>query len=195
MKAVERLKVTAMPQLITLDDAEVKHAIAECKAKSREAKVVEPLSSHVSLLDLDTPAGGYYFLFDTVKSEVLYLVRYKLVELHEKLALPSGKAYRQVLVWRNSGDALTTKIAEKVFWQYLYPKYRCLVSDSQQSEKGKEFWQYQVSNALEKKMTVKVVNTNDWVSTTITSMVQLSEISSKVWGKPEWFRRMVIVIY
>jgi len=194
LKAVERL--TAVPQLISLNDVEVKDAILDCKKNFDAAKDVESIGSGAKLFQLDTPSGGYFFVMETSSREIHYLVRYKQVELSSKLNLPSGSsACRQVLVWRTTNSGYATGVAAKVFWKYLFHQYKVLVSDSQQSEKGKAFWQYQVQKAFETEHTVRLVNTNDWSFIELSSEAELNELAPKVWGLPDWFRRMVIVIY
>jgi hypothetical protein len=196
MSAKDRLQLTATPQLISLDDSEVSHAKRECLSKLPQSEVVELPSVRTELRQLAGAGGGFYFLYDTESREILYLVRYKKVELGSKLGLPHGSyAGRQVLVWRNSSNPAATGFAYKVFWKYLFAKYRVLVSDSQQSEQGRAFWQYQIHDALKNGLTVELVNSNDWTRRRLDSVDQLAELQDGVWGSLPWFRRMIILIY
>ena len=188
IRAKERLE--AVPKLISLDDNEVQSAIKECKQLLPQSEVVEEIDpNRVTLRHVASPAGGLYFLYEEQRASILYLVRYRRVELSK---LPSGA--RQVLVWRSSLDATTTNIAQHVFWRYLFKRFRVLVSDSQQSEKGRSFWQYQVQYALAHGHSVTLVNTNDQTTHKITSPQELGRMQDKVWDPRDWFKRILLVI-
>lgn len=188
MKAAMRL--SAVPKLISLDDTEIQNAVKECRQQLSNSSIVETLGGgRTTLRHVQSPAGGMYFLFNENSREILYLVRYRNVELS---GFPT--AARQVLVWRNSTDADSTGIAQHVFWKYLFKKYRVLVSDSQQSEKGRAFWQYQVAYALNHGHRVQLVNSNDKTSVEIHSLEELGNLQSDVWDPRDWFTRILLVI-
>lgn len=188
MKAA--MRISAVPKLISLDDTEVQHAVKECRQQIDNSATVETLSGgRATLRHVHSPAGGMYFLLKEETREILYLVRYR------QLDLPGfAQAARQVLVWRNSTDADSTGIAQHVFWKYLFKKYRVLVSDSQQSEKGRAFWQYQVAYALNHEHRVQLVNSNDKTSVEIHSLEELGNLQSDVWDPRDWFTCILLVI-
>ena len=186
IRAKERLE--AVPKLISLDDSEVQSAIKECKQLLPQSEVVEEIGRN-TLRHVTSPAGGLYFLYSESKQSILYFVRYRKIDL---AGFP--QAARQVLVWRNSADTANVGIAKHVFWKYLFKRFHVLVSDSQQSDKGKAFWQYQVHYALQNGHTVELVNSNDRTSVKLTSLTDLEDLEEKVWDPRDWFKRILLVI-
>jgi len=185
------------PQSIpSLDRNEVQKASNYCLQNINSAKEIEKLDDDASLYQLEDGGTGYYFVYDIsepVKSRVVYFVKYHVVEFDQSLS-PS-KAIRQVLVWRNKDNHASTKVANKVFWDILWPKYKCLASDSQQTEKGKNFWSFVVKEALDKKLTVRVINTNDKTFIDVKSNAEFKKQIPSTWGNANWFQRMIVVIF
>lgn len=183
--------ITETPQLIPgVNQAEVQQAIKDCyKAlDSGRANVVEKLSntSVLYVYENDVNSGIYFLVTDGGLS---YLARYT------RAVLPDNVGARQVLIKRSSQtDAYAAGIGKKIFWDYLFPKHNCVVSDSQQTTDGRSFWLYRISEAFDKGFTVKLVNTNDKTFVVVRNADELNRLSPDIWGESKWFQRVVLVI-
>lgn len=197
MRAYDLL--TEMPQLVpAVHSAEIEQGIDDCLKHVNSATAVESFDEDAALYELNLKDVGYYFVYDRsrpLKDRVEYFVRYKAVDLDPSLA--PAKAIRQVLFWRNKAvvSAYSANIAKKVFWEHLFPKYRCLASDATQTSDGQRYWSAAVSDALSKGLTVRIINTNDKTHVDVKTKKAFNAQVSTTWGTGKWFQRMVIVIY
>lgn len=183
------------PQSIQLNPFEIKSTIKEIKDNLNSSNTIEVYSPTVSLLLLVLPKHSYYFLWNKETKNVEYLVRFRQIDIPN---LPH-KPVRQLLVYR---DKLASKdspfsagFAKKIFWNKLFKTYQCCVSDSQQSDDGKEFWRYIIVDSFDKGLTVRILNTNDKTYQDIHSMEEFSLLDNKIYGTSSWFTRMLIAIY
>lgn len=115
-----------------------------------------------------------------------YVVRHKQIHLRD------SAAGRQILIKRL--DPRGPGIGQHIFWNILFPKYKVLATDSQQTTQGQGFWLYRVHEALQKRIPVTVIDTNGWVQTPYTSLADFEEDLSSVWGTSSWFQRMIVKI-
>ncbi len=193
--------LTETPQTIPPMDAEyVVVGIDDCLKNMGSAVIVEKFDKHAALYELQLKGVGYYFVMNSNQSgrdRIEYFVRFKGVKF-DKTLVPGGQAVRQVLLWRNKTSAssvYSVGIARKVFWELLFPRYRCLASDNQQTDDGKKFWSSAVGSALDDGLTVRIVNTNDRTFDDVTSKEDFIEKAATTWGTARWFQRMIIVIF
>jgi len=135
---------------------------------------------------------SYYFVYNSNTRGIEYFVRHRKVDLGNLLPIKPG---RQVLVKRTKASVLTAGIAAKVFWNYLFPEYHCLVTDSQQTEKGREFWSYMIKEAFERGKTVRIINTNDRTFVEPKDVHEFDNMSLQIWGSVAWFQRMAVAIF
>ena len=177
--------ITETPQLIALDNVNVVDAEKECKnaLSSGNYEIIEIFSKDTKLCHIN----GCYFL--ATNNTIGYLVKYSKVDMPGNL-IPAS-ATRQVLIKRfPDASPYAAGIGAKVFWNYLFPKYNCLVSDSQQTQDGKRIWEYRIAEALDKNLTVRLINTNDKTFVDIKSKDEMEQVLKTAWGKQPWFQRM-----
>ncbi len=181
-------EIEAHPQLIVLDPFEVKQAIDEIQKNINKSTEVEVHDDTHQLRHLTLPSHSYYFELSDNK-DIDYLVRYK------KVQLPGMNfAIRQVLVHRTrNGNIYLAGLAKRIFWDYLLPKAK-LISDSQQTDKGKEFWEYAISVAISKKVPVHLIDTNTNSYTLIESNKDFMEKAKNAWGSSKFFQRYIFMI-
>ena len=189
--------INESPQDIILDKAEVHTSEAEIKNNINNSTLVKEYSKTVSLFHLIISKNkSYYFLYNKVNKQVDYFVKYSKVEFSPKVLPVNNYGIRQVLVHRDSrSSGYTPGFAKSVFWEYLWTKNNCLVSDSQQSDDGRGFWHFVIKDAIEKSLTVRVVNTNDNTYKDYTSYDEIILDQDKIWGGSRWFQRMIIAIF
>jgi hypothetical protein len=118
--------------------------------RDKLAKKAKPFATYqgATVYLLGDRQQGYVVLEKA--GEVLYFVRHELVK-HNKLHFG-----RQVLVWRNKEVQGTAArgFAIHVFFNYLLPKYKALLADKEQTRDGKQFWEYALDFAFQKKLFV-----------------------------------------
>jgi hypothetical protein len=101
-------------------------------------------------------------LFLATEDKIDYLVNFTKVEQHEKV-LPNKVGIRQVLIKRFPNE--------------------CLISDNQQTDNGKQFWEYRVVEAFNKGLTVRFINANDNTFVDIKDQRQLENLNKNIWDK------------
>ena len=196
MKVKEIIEEEPPQSIPVLDRDEIAKSIHFCLQHVNSAKEIESITTHVKLYQVDISGVGYYFVYDDKKTNderIQYFVKYSTVDFSKSI-IPS-KAMRQVLVWRNPTNATVVGIAKDVFWNHLWPKYKCLASDSQQTTDGQRFWSSAVGSALQKGLTVRIINTNDNTFKDTTSLDDFSEAVPGTWGTTKWFQRMIVIIF
>lgn len=111
--------------------------------------------------------------------------------------LPLHLVGRQVLVWRKpiKTSVYAAGFAKHVFWNVLFSKYKMLVSDSQQTHKGRDFWIFIVGDALDKGKKVRLFETNTTEVWDVSSKEELAEKAHTVWGTASWFQRILVVVH
>lgn len=180
-----------MPQLISkVDSMTIDQAEKECifALKRGLAKEISRLSNHTCLYQI----SGCYFL--ATDNHIDYIVKYQSVELNEKL-LQSKYGIRQILIKRfSNASVFASGIGADIFWNHLFPMTKCLISDSQQTDNGKQFWEYRIAEAIKRKLTIQMINTNDNTSVEVKTMPELAKLQHEIWGTSKWFKRIILVI-
>lgn len=140
----------------------------------------------------DNYNGYYIFLRD---NRIDYFVRYKAVKNISK------KSMRQVLVQRFRYDYKSIGIPKKVFFDYLLHTFSGIISDTQQTQEGKKFWEGAVYDAINNKDQYNVYiidkrksSNNITNITNITSHDQFAEIVDDIWGSSKLFQYILIAI-
>ena len=91
--------------------------------------------------------SGYIVLF--YEGIVHYFVRYKRVR-HNGLRIG-----RQVLLWRNRElHEVTGGFAQRVFFDFLLPRYGALIADKEQTTNGSLFWRNAIQGAFARRLHV-----------------------------------------
>lgn len=190
--------LTELPQHIpNLDTSEVDAVVKACRSSMNDktATCVKHLDSTSALYHFPTKQNAGVYFLGTQPNTVEYFVKYEPVKLHSN-TLPLGQGVRQVLIARlPEASAFAAGIGADIFWNILFVKHKCLISDSQQTSAGKTFWEYRIKEALERQHTVRMINTNDNTFVDVTSVAQLKSMNSQIWGTSRWFQRIVLVIY
>jgi hypothetical protein len=189
--------ISEMPQIIgDLNHYDVVDVQRECERslKNRSAKEIMGLGGNAKLYHIGDLKSGVYF---SAVNEITigYFAKYSNV-LMDKTLSPSTQTIRQVLIksYRDVGGSATTGIGKMIFWDYLFPQYNCIVSDSQQTTDGVAFWNYRIQEAFGKNLVVRLANTNDKTYKDVTNYSELSDLNNDIWGPSKWFQRVIIMI-
>jgi hypothetical protein len=195
VRAKEFKKINEMPQIIqplTDPDTEETRRFCVKALNNKSATLVEPISASASLYHTGNDDNGIYF--SSINNEIGYFAKYKKVTMHIDL-VPNESGIRQVLInsYSNMGPA-KTGVGKLIFWEHLFPKFHTLISDSQQTENGRSFWEYRIAEAFDKKLLVRMINTSDRTYVDLESPDQMHSLSSKIWGTQNWFQRIILII-
>ena len=147
-----------------------------------------PDASGGELLTVGDDTNGYYYL--KVDDDIVYFVRYRRVKAN-------GNAFgRQILVARKRSNILSTGVALHVFYSYLLPRFGALMSDTQQTQHGKAFWDYAIAAAFKRSILVYFLDRRS----TPNKVVLLStpkdvDLNSKeIWGTGQGHLRTHVVL-
>lgn len=134
--------------------------------------------------------NGYILLFNPDMQTVDYFVNYKKVH-HGGIS-----AGRQVLLWRAQSSPAAGGFAQHVFFKVLLPKYKTLFADTQQSDKGKEFWTNAIAHAFERNLHVYMYDRrkvpNELVE--FDGLGDLNKHQDRIWGTELGHKRLFAVI-
>ena len=153
------------------------------------------------LYEIDTFAGvmpgnlkkhKYIYLLDD-SGELIYFTAYSV---HNKYKQLPRKSVTQVLVWKASGKSRETYISAKdVIWTYLYPKSRCIVTDSQQTKAGADLWYRLCREGIRAGKVVRYFNTLTGVSEDYTTLDELRLGFDTHYGSDSSFKYDLLAIF
>ena len=133
------------PQLINPTDFklydEAKNKLLASNLFDQKNSVFEETSAYVIFLTGDL-LNGHVVLLDKKTKLVDYLVKYNTA--NNPLI---GKSITQVKLWRNMASPWVNGLTSTIFFDLLLQMQPTIVSDDQQTEKGREFWIRQMSKA------------------------------------------------
>ena len=153
-------------------------------------KVVKELEAAVTLYELPEK---YVVLDETNPAvpRVIYFVWYKI----QNLNFINRKAASQILVWRAGGYPILTGLAEYVFNELILPITGTIVTDYQQTNNGKRFWQDRIGKALKAKKYVYYVNFQpERVIKQINHISDLEDLDKQAYGVHQKFRQRRLII-
>lgn len=152
----------------------------------KSAKLVD---KKFELYQLGSDANGYYMSVHNDK--VAYFAHYKSVNIKFM-----DKSYgRQVFIRRSEHTSLSFGAPKIVFFNYLLPKFKSMVSDTEQSYDGKKFWEGAVAEAIrESGFSVQVLDTKNGKFVDIKTIDEWDSTKPHIWGENDLFKRYVIVI-
>lgn len=150
------------------------------------------------LFDLTETASVYqfksmFFCLDSDLEKVTYFMSYG-VNNHKKL----GQFVWQSLVWTDPEvhQEYLVGVASKIFFNFLLPKFHVILTDSQQTWKGRRFWENSIGAALKKKLNVYFF---DFANSNLIELHDFNDLYDyqkkyDIWGltKSYEMRRMVI---
>lgn len=114
-----------------------------------------------------------------VDGDIAYFVSAKEVKV-------GGSRFgRQVLVWRNTDEPASAYFAQNVLFGVLLPEYKTVVTDTQQTPNGRQFWTYAITKALQQNKALvyyldKRIRPIQYQP--ITSLAEFSLLAKKAWG-------------
>jgi len=91
-----------------------------------------------------------YFVLDNETKQILYYMQYE-TSYSSKLG---GSFLWQSLIWRAKNVLQVKRLPHEIFFKILLPKYGTIITDGQQTDKGQNFWNYQIHNAINNNLNV-----------------------------------------
>jgi hypothetical protein len=150
-------------------------------------KVYLKVNDHAVIYQVDDKFIG----LDADKEQITYFMRYE-VDRNDIL----GDYVWQSLVWRSKTANYLTGIPKKIFFEFMLPKFSCIVTDSDQTWDGERFWGARIADAIEMNLHVYYFNfeTEELIEVkTIREFEKIQE-THDIWGPSDAHRmkRMVI---
>ena len=139
----------------------------------------------------EVASGSTRYIFMSKDGEVLYFVKHSIVKSF------SFAPIRQVLLCRLEYNLHTTGLPKHVFFDILLPRYGSIVTDTQQTEKGKSFWLYACALAFKTGKYVYFVDARKKGTPLIKRVVDDADFDSYVptiWGNSHLNERTLAVI-
>lgn len=169
------MKVNTRLFLDPISEAHIRLALPELLLKTKN-KQPEGKYNGADVYYLGNSGIGYIVLVHL--EQIIYFVRYRKVRHNN---LPLG---RQVLLWRDRAEASAEGFAKYVFFKILMPKYKALISDTQQTSLDQGFWSTAIGYALRHDYYVYYLNRysspNQLIG--IPDLSTLDEYKKDIWG-------------
>lgn len=163
--------------------------------ESKVAKVWDSVKSKNFTEIKDFPLNGYHLIEH--ENQILLITRdwskcTYYVNLEQVLNLHQ-KSIRQVYLWRAQSDVLPA-ITNIVFWEILLPRFGCIVTDTTQTQMGKDFWMRRLPEAFRMKLQVSRVNQRTGVVVQMDSMEDVYNNESSIWGSSSKHENELVMI-
>jgi len=180
-------KVTAAPQNVDWVGYKPKQMNIEMYRKLASDKRKKHLDSLTKDIHLYAFPDKFAVL-DEKKHEVLYLVQFKIAVFFGR------KSISQIQVWRNMGNPLTEGLAKKIFFDFLFPKAECVVTDKQQTSYGRTFWELRIADAIARNLPVYLCDQNTRTKKRLNSYDDFTDLADGWWGDDPKFQAKKIAI-
>jgi len=154
--------------------------------KDKRKKLIERLAANVNLYSFPDK----YALLDEDKCKLLYLVQFKFAKFFGK------KGITQIQVWRDKTSPLTKGIAEKIFFDHLFPMADCVVTDKQQTSYGRAFWELRIYEAFGKGLPIYLLDQNEHTKKLLATSEEFDQLSNTWWGDdPKYQARKIAICH
>lgn len=141
--------------------------------------------------------GHKFLLVDHTNPNIAYTVYYMKFEVKFNSFL-DRQVVQQVMVWADPINSNSEgSIPKHIFFEYLLPRYKTIITDSQQTEDGQRFWGRRVANAFDKGLFVYYVNllpNREIVQIKTVQEFKMLAQNKEIWGDEQKHQARRIVI-
>ena len=135
---------------------------------------------------------GYWFLLNKRGDDLAHVCRF--VTLGASSVQFKTKVVTQIAVWRNYNYAESRSFPAYIFFKMLLPKYGVVMSDSQQTNDGRKFWQSRMLDALHKGLSLYSFDQNTRELKRMHSVDDVNDAAPYLWKKDPKFRTRRVLI-
>lgn len=168
-----------------------KLAVELLQDKSRE--LVKNFSEDVNLYEI----RNQFVLIDEKERSIIYYMKWK--EIFHKFI--NHQAASQVLVWRDKNKPYEN-IAKDIFFEYLLPKYKVVITDALQSPDGRTFWIRRIGNAFSLGLNVYYLSLLQTSADKTRELIKIDSVADferlnkekNFWGETEKFKTRKLII-
>lgn len=187
----------SMPELIedTSFDLDDDASRKELFTKLTNKLSVERIGSYKGLEFYATGRSsneGYWFLLNKRGTDLAYVCRF--ITLGASSMQFKAKVVTQIAVWRNYNYAESRAFPAYIFFRMLLPKYGVVMSDSQQTNDGRKFWQSRMLDALHKGLFVYTFDQNTRDLNRLHNTDDIDDAAPYLWKKDPKFRTRRVLI-
>lgn len=154
--------------------------------------IVLPVNYELARIELDDD-GFALVLLDHSTKRIAYYVK---AQVWQDIVL-NEMPVTQVLLWRTNDvihHAVTTGLANAVFFGYLLEKYNVVASDSHQTIEGRDFWIRQTGFALAYGLNVYRYHRIECELCKIVDHATIRDNSCDLWGDSEDYMNILAII-
>lgn len=188
----------SMPRIIpptnfglnTLADVEAKFAEIDSSKRKVPLTIKGIKDASVYLVENDPYVDfDHVYTVDAASDQLAYFIEFVQVDV----GLSGHSAVTQIALWRNRSVYSSLGMATAVFFNYLLPRFKIVMSDSLQTESGQYFWLNRMVEALRKGLYVYGydLDTNTFTAVTRENFTQ---IQNHYWGTEAAHERRLVVI-
>jgi len=152
--------------------------------KDKRKKIIEELGEEIYLYSLPDK----YVVLDLKNQKIVYLVQYVKKKIFGKTGIT------QIQVWRDRTVAATKGIAEKIFFNTLFPQADCIVTDKQQTSYGRAFWETRIYEAFGKNLPIYLLDQNAKTQTLLETSYDFDDLADTWWGEDSKYQGRKIAI-
>lgn len=155
-------------------------------ASDKRKKEIEKLGDEVYLYSLPDK----YVALDLANQKIVYLVQYTKKKIFGKNGIT------QVQVWRDRTVSITEGLAKKIFFGYLFPQADCIVTDRQQTQYGRAFWESRIYESFGKGLPIYLLDQNAKAQTYLASSYDFDDLANTWWGDvPKYQGRKIAICH
>lgn len=118
----------------------------------RVAEVIEETPDY-KIVRTGDGENGWIILFNIKKETADYVVRYK-AENRPWM----NRTVTQCIIWRQQGSIFVQGLTQRMFFDYLLPRYKTIISDKEQTDFGHRFWVDRMAQANARGLFVGIVD-------------------------------------
>lgn len=184
---LDKLTILAAPQNVSWEGYKPKQMNAAMYVKlmsDKRKKLLTQLADNTDLYSLPDKIVA----LNEKSQKVIYLVQFV------KKMVFGKRAITQVKVWRDKTETITKGLAERIFFEFLLPQADCIVSDSQQTDYGRSFWELRIFDAFSRGLSVYLIDQNKRTKQRMQSPDEFLELADQWWGDDPKFQAKKIAI-
>lgn len=144
------------PTDFDLNNVEVNRQFVRDLLKRKSFRMIEE-DENKTLFMTGNKINGYVALYLKQFDVLGYLIKYHL----KYNILLAATPVTEIVLWRSYSYPHTFGITNHVFFDILLKEWNAIMSDGEQTEDGKKFWQFRLVEASAKNYDIGIMNIND----------------------------------
>lgn len=158
MRIAEIEGIFESPQIVGPTDFElsnpVRNRVLADKILKKASETIDDRPNYV-IVRAGDERNGNIALIDKAMRRIDYIVHY-----HRANYAFLSTTVTQLMLWRRRASPWVQGLTRRIFFDYLLKRYPAILSDGQQTERGREFWENRMAEATTLGLRVGLANLN-----------------------------------